>query len=219
MQCKDYQAVLGAVKFLCERENSPDSWALLATVARQVDRATDLRTWLKRYLKKRPESRYAEMLLAVNYYQTGFYPLAIQHFWALYKTTPEDSLLNLYVSHRNLGLSHLYTITSRTTVRKDVPFTKAFYFLRKYKSLRKRTHPAEAYYNLGRAYHQVSYCHLADRYYRKVLFLYNQETLASRVSSETTKYAKRALGNLMVIYAKDQEMDAELRTQYRSLLS
>jgi hypothetical protein len=35
------------------------------------------------------------MLLGVNYYQTGFYGLAIKQFWSLYKDRPEDPLLNL----------------------------------------------------------------------------------------------------------------------------
>lgn len=221
LQCKDYQAVLGAVKFLCERENSPDSWALLATVARRVDSAANLRTWLKRYLKRKPGEKYAEMMLGVNYFQTGFYPLAIQHFWALYRSNPNDPLLNLYVLSRNLGLSHLYTITSRTTLRKDVPFAKAFYFLRKYKSIRKALHPAEAYYNLGRAYHQVSYCHLADHYYRKILLMYGLELLRSQSNAETLLYAKRALRNLLVLYksAEDAATEADLRSQYHSLLT
>lgn len=119
-----------------------------------------------------------------------------------------------------MGLSHLYTITSRTTLRKDVPFTKAFYFLRKYKSIRKVSHPSEAYYNLGRAYHQVSYCHLADRYYRKVLLMYGLELMTSRGKGETVRYAKRAIRNLLVLYkaAEDVEMETDLRRQYHSLL-
>lgn len=101
-----------------------------------------------------------------------------------------------------------------------MPFTKAFYFLRKYKSIRKVSHPCEAYYNLGRAYHQVSYCHLADRYYRKVLLTYGVEILTSRGTGETLRYAKRALRNLLVLYksAEDAATEADLRRQYHSLL-
>jgi tetratricopeptide (TPR) repeat protein len=95
--------------------------------------------------------------------------------------------------------------------------------LKKYKTVRKRTHPAEAHYNVGRAYHQMAYLHMAERHYRKVLALYTRHLMycgTTGAVAERRKYAKLAAGNLIKMYRKigDEESASEVMDQYQAVL-
>jgi tetratricopeptide (TPR) repeat protein len=138
------------------------------------------------------------MLLGNNYLQTGYFTLAIKQYGSLYEEDNENSLVNL-----DLGLCYLLSLGSRTSQNKTGLYNKAFFHIKKYVRVRKKTHYTEAYFNLGRAYHHLSYIHKAKHYYDKVLtfvarhLMYCGETATYSLH---LKYAKRSAYNLVSIY-------------------
>ena len=70
-----------------------------------------------------------------------------------------------------MGVCYIQQSMSRTKSRteKDEDILNAFREFKKYYKIREISHPAEANYNLARAYHQVSFFSQAIEYYEIVL--------------------------------------------------
>jgi tetratricopeptide (TPR) repeat protein len=198
IEVNEYEEALNAFKFICEKNDTEENWVILNSIAKKCSNHSQLRGWLSKISTRKPNNRSIRMLLGNNYLQTGYFTLAIKQYGSLYEEDNENSLVNL-----DLGLCYLLSLGSRTSQNKTGLYNKAFFHIKKYVRVRKKTHYTEAYFNLGRAYHHLSYIHKAKHYYDKVLtfvarhLMYCGETATYSLH---LKYAKRSAYNLVSIY-------------------
>lgn len=198
IQVKEYEEALGAFKFICEKNDTEENWVILNCLAKKCTNHSQLRGWLSKISARKPNNRSIRMLLGNNYLQTGYFSLAIKQYSTLYEEDSDNSLVNL-----DLGLCYLLSLGSRTSQNKTGLYAKAFFHIKKYVRIRKKTHYCEAYYNIGRAFHHLSYLHKATGYYDKVMnyvarsLIYTGETSTFKVHM---KYARMSAQNLASIY-------------------
>ena len=187
---QDYQQAINSYKYICEKENSQENWSVLSCLLQKCPQA-QIRPWLNKLCNKFVNHERVSLLLANNYLQNGYYSLAIKHYTSIYPQNATDPLLNL-----NLGLSYLFSLSSRNLTKKEEYFLLAFEHIKTYVRFRKKTHYAEAYFNLARAYQHIKFLSKAAYYYEKLLRTYLSLNVKS---SSYSKYATKAGHNLYLI--------------------
>ncbi|CAG9317966.1 GTF3C3 [Blepharisma stoltei] len=199
---QDYEQAISAYKFICEKEDRGNNWAVLSCLLKKSS-STQLRTWLSKLNAKFPDHYAVHMLLGNNYLQTGYFSHAIKQYSYLYAQDPEDSLVNL-----NLGLCYLFSLSSRNLQKKEDYYEKAMQYLKNYSRIRKKTDYAEANYNIGRAFQHINFLTRATHYYEKVLMSYSRNlSYGLSLTKKTEKYSNLSARNLYEIrkLLKDDE--------------
>lgn len=151
---KYYEKAFYYIKYF-SKNRTDDNFiqVLLALCLQKIDDPAIYRVFMSKLQIKDldKECEAISQILAINYLQTGFYDLCINTANRLYEKDKTNPFTNLL-----LGIAFLQAACSRTTQNKSQMIVRAFHCLNSYFDIRKETHCCESYYNLGRAYAQMS---------------------------------------------------------------
>lgn len=121
---------------------------------------------------------------------------ALREYMAAYHAEPEEVLCLLCVA-----VAHLNQAVNRRVPDRDAAVLASFAFLQAYS--KKRENKQEAYYNLGRAAHQLGVLHLAAHWYYRALDAEVPQPWKSRASGQTASsidLSKEIAYNLALLF-------------------
>ena len=123
----------------------------------------DQRSWLVRTACKNPNVFALVMMCGHLCVYSNNHRFACDEFMKAHRLMPNDPWPLLCLGANLIGLA-----MSRTTKDRQLTVLKAFAVLSLYRK-RRQANPAEADYNIGRGFHQLSLWTLADRHYTRAL--------------------------------------------------
>ncbi|CAD7922948.1 unnamed protein product [Amoebophrya sp. A120] len=125
---------------------------------------SDYQKWASRHLCANPKSWGLMMLVGHCSCMSGRSRYAAKEYARAAAECPLNPL-----THLCLGANLLSTAMSRTTNRRHAEVLRGWLALRKYQELRRSTHEAETWYNVGRGHHLLGILKFAMHAYRKCL--------------------------------------------------
>ncbi|XP_038604629.1 LOW QUALITY PROTEIN: general transcription factor 3C polypeptide 3-like [Tachyglossus aculeatus] len=146
-----------------EDANRPQLWNIFNQVTARSREARHRRFCL-RLMLRHPDSHVLRVLNGHNAFVGGSYRHALGRYVRAFRAHPGDPLFSLCI-----GLTFVHMACQRHVLKRHALVVRGFSFLHRYLSLRGPCQ--EAFYNLGRALHQLGLGHAAVHYYRKTLDL------------------------------------------------
>ncbi|XP_076755892.1 general transcription factor 3C polypeptide 3 isoform X2 [Xylocopa sonorina] len=173
----------------------PNSWNLLNII---VQRAEDSRhnRFIMRLLGREDVFSYLNIMHVNNCLISGTYKYALNDYISLFKVVP-SALLALLIS-----VTLMQMACQKLSVKKNQLIIQAIAFLKKYSQLRGEDGEQEAYYNMGRAFHQIGLLPAAVHFYKLVLEKDPGDLI--RKNSYLLDLKKEAAFNLHLIYLQSE---------------
>ncbi|XP_053984684.1 general transcription factor 3C polypeptide 3 isoform X1 [Hylaeus volcanicus] len=144
---------------ICHR---PNTWNLLNII---IQNAQDCRhnRFIMRLLGREDVFSHLNIMHANNCLVSGTYKYALNDYISLFKVAP-SALLALLI-----GVTLLQMACQKLSAKKNQLVIQAIAFLKKYCQLRGEDAKQEAYYNMGRAFHQIRLLSAAIHFYKLAL--------------------------------------------------
>ncbi|XP_053554531.1 general transcription factor 3C polypeptide 3 isoform X2 [Bombina bombina] len=146
---------------LMENVSKPQLWNIFNQVTMHSQDVRHHRFCLRLMLKN-PENLALCVLSGHNAFVSGSFKHALAQYVQAFRMKPDDPLHNLCI-----GLTFIHMASQKFVLKRHALLVQGFSFLNRYLNLRGPCQ--EAYYNLGRALHQMGLTHFAIHYYQKAL--------------------------------------------------
>ncbi|EDV23087.1 uncharacterized protein TRIADDRAFT_58003 [Trichoplax adhaerens] len=200
----EYDTAYLYIKPICiENSNSMAIWYLFNNIVLKLRDIRHIR-FCNRLFAKNSSSIPLCILNGHNSVVSGSYKFALADYVFAFCQMPDQPLLALCIAN-----TYLHMATQRTTANKNYCILQGIAFLYLYKN--QRGSCQEAYYNVGRAYHQLGLFHLAVHYYRKALLtpISRKNFIEKNQSDVLKKYdlSREAAYNLSLIYRNSGSED------------
>jgi len=145
---RDYQIAFDATKILIARDRqNPVLWNILSRITARSGDSRHTR-YILRLLIKHPDEFPLVMYSGHNALVSGSYRFAIGEYVRAFRQKPDDPLITLC-----LGLQYVHLACQRFPRNRHSCVVQGIIFLFQYLGLRGECQ--EAYYNIGRAFHQL----------------------------------------------------------------
>lgn len=159
---REYQMSFDAAKILASRDRrKPIIWNLMARITAKSGDSRHNR-YILRLLIKHPDELPLVLFSGHNAAVSASYRFAIGEYVRAFRQVPHDPLVTLC-----LGLQYLHLACQRFPRSRHTCVVQGIIFMFQYLGLRGECQ--EAYYNLGRAFHQLGLLQFALHYYNKAL--------------------------------------------------
>lgn len=124
----------------------------------------------------------------------------------MFELLPEDPVVNMCIA-----VGYLLHSTTRAVGDRNSCILKAFAFFSRYAT--RRGHPAEAAYNMGRAFHHLELHHLAEEWYERSLVLaMAEEREGSQPAGSDLRF--ECAHNLALIYEASGARQLAIRVRW-----
>ncbi|XP_019637611.1 PREDICTED: general transcription factor 3C polypeptide 3-like [Branchiostoma belcheri] len=167
-------------------------WNIFSRITTSSEDARHHRFCL-RLMIKNPHNIALSFLNGHNSLISGTYKHALGEYVRTYRLDPSNPLSLLLI-----GLTFFHMASQKYTIKRHFVLVQGMSFLNEY--LIKRGETQEAYYNLGRALHQLGLEHLAIHYYQKALHLAPPDVGDSKFS-HLLDLRREIAYNLALIYS------------------
>jgi len=159
---REYRLAFDALKILVGRDrNKPVLWNIMARITAKTGDTRHQR-YILRLLIKNPDELPLVLYSGHNAATSGSYRFAVGEYVRAFRQIPHDPLVTLC-----LGLQYVQLACQRFPRSRHSCVVQGIIFLFQYLGLRGECQ--EAFYNIGRAFHQLGLLQFAIHYYNKAL--------------------------------------------------
>lgn len=195
---REYKIAFDATKILIARDRqNPVLWNILSRITAKSGDSRHTR-YILRLLIKNPDEFPLVMYSGHNALVSGSYRFAIGEYVRAFRQKPDDPFISLC-----LGLQYIHLACQRFPRNRHSCVVQGVVFLFQYLGLRGECQ--EAFYNIGRAFHQLGLLQFAIHYYNKALEFPLHEA-SKTTGDKTVKFSEKhdlhreAAFNLSLIY-------------------